>query len=221
MTNDRLEVFARDFAKKIQHLLNTTICTGINLNSVVRRPGTGIIAHKLQKKQLRSEPLPVRRGKGKPHCYLDLSYTFCWDETQEYPTVQSSFFALVAPDKERTLLCHLDYERDKADGYPEAHVQVHGDSPALNAWPAAQGRPLSKLHFPVGGRRYRPILEDVIEFLAAEKLVPALAPGAEEIIKAGREEFRVIQLRAAIRRDPDTALRALRDFGKIPRDGPP
>ena len=215
MAADRLQIFARDFAKKIQHLLNTTICTGATINSVVSKPGTVIVAHGLRKQQLASEPLPVRRGRGKPHCYLDLSYTFCWDESQEYPAVQSSFFGIYAPDKARTALCHFDYERDKTGGYPEAHIQVYAKAPALDLLPQANGKPLSKFHFPVGGRRYRPLLEDVIEFLAVEGLVPELPRGADEVIQAGREEFGLTQLRAAMRRDPEIATQALREWGLI------
>jgi GNAT superfamily N-acetyltransferase len=218
VASDRLEFFARDFAKTIQHLLNSTICTGATINSVVGKPGTVVVAHKLRKKLLESEPLPVRRGRGKPHCYLDLSYSFCWDETRDYPAVESSFLAVRAPDSDRTVLCHFDYERGKTGGYPEAHVQIYGQAPALAVLPRAQGRPLGKYHFPVGGRRYRPILEDVIEFLVAEGLVPELPDGAAEVIQEGRDAFHRTQLRAAIRRDPDIAIQALREWGLTPTE---
>ena len=43
------------------------------------------------------------------------------------------------------------------------------------------GRPLvtdlSKLHFPSGGRRFRPTIEDFIEFLAQETLIPTPKAG--------------------------------------------
>lgn len=43
---------------------------------------------------------------------------------------------------------------------------------------------MQRLHFPVGGRRFRPILEDVIEFLIAEKLAEPRARWADAL---GRE----------------------------------
>lgn len=214
MPNDHLQRPARDFAGKIQQLLNSTICSNVRINTVVSRPGTALIGHRLTRRRLLSEPIPVRRdGRAKPHCWLDLSYTLCLDDHPNYLAVQTSFFAVLAPDGDRTPLCHFDYERDKPDGYPEAHVQVYGRSLALERWRLADGRGLEKLHFPTGGRRFRPTLEDVVDFLAAERLVPPLTDAGRHAVEAGREEFRRIQLRAAIRRDMETARQAVSDFG--------
>ncbi len=62
----------------------------------------------------------------------------------------------------------------------------------------------------MGSRRYRPTLEDFIEFLILEGLTEARA-GWREVLDAGRDAYRRVQLRAAIRRDPLTALGAIRD----------
>jgi hypothetical protein len=73
--------------------------------------------------------------------------------------VGAGYVGIYAHDSDRTLLCHVDYERNKKHGYPEAHLQVEGDSAALSAWRLTDGtkdRALRDLHFPVGGRRYRP-----------------------------------------------------------------
>jgi hypothetical protein len=76
---------------------------------------------------------------------------------------------------------HYDCDRDKGDGYPEAHLHVCAEP---SGWPApcsatrGDERPFeSALHFPVGGRRYRPALEDLIEFLIVEQIAEA-RPGA-------------------------------------------
>jgi hypothetical protein len=74
-------------------------------------------------------------------------------------------------------------------------------------------RPLHDLHFPVGVRRHRPALEDVIEFLTAEKLAKP-RDGWEKVLYASRDDFRRRQLRAAIRRDVATARQAVRDFDR-------
>lgn len=108
----------------------------------------------------------------------------------------------------------MDYERNKAHGYPEAHLQVGGECAALRAWRLTNGttdRALHDLHFPVGGRRYRPALEDVIEFLVVERLAEA-RPGWKKVLDQSREDFRKLQLRAAIRRDLETATQAVKDF---------
>jgi hypothetical protein len=64
----------------------------------------------------------------------------------------------------------------------------------------------------IGGRRNRPSLEDLIEFVVAEGL-GAPRDGWEDRVREGRERFRVRQLRAAIRRDPETVVEYLRQHG--------
>jgi hypothetical protein len=64
------------------------------------------------------------------------------------------------------------------------------------------------------GRRFRPILEDVIEFLVSEGLVDP-RPGWLDAVEDGRRAFLRKQLRAAIRREPDIALEALKEFGEL------
>jgi len=194
----------------IQRVLNTTICDGPTITAVVNRTRTEVrVGHGLTKKNpVETQRFRVRRGGGKTWCWLNLSYRLCLDNEQQYLTVTSSFIGVYAADEDRSCLCHFDYERDKAD-YPEAHLQVFGDSLALAEWGGrAQDRGLHRLHFPVGGRRYRPILEDVIEFLVSEKLATA-KDGWNDVVQEGRKTFQRLQLRAAIRRDPETARQML------------
>ena len=112
---------------------------------------------------------------------------------------------------------HYDYERGKHK-YPEAHLQVDASGEAWDILCRPRGlsnRPLRRLHFPVGGRRYRPTLEDLIAFLITEDLADH-HPGAWEHIEAGREDFRKRQLRAAVRRNPEDALSILRELNLLP-----
>jgi hypothetical protein len=148
-------------------------------------------------------PFPLRIDDKKPRAWMDLSYQVRMDTEGQYLTVHSSYCGIFADADLQECLCHFDFERDK-DQYTAAHVQVHGDSPALqklNRGPDAR-RPLEKLHFPVGGKRFRPCLEDIIEFLVAERLVEA-RDGHEEILEDGRARFHRRQLRAAMRRHPE------------------
>lgn len=73
-------------------------------------------------------------------------------------------------------------------------------------------RELHRFHLPVGGRRYRPSVEDVIEFLAVEGLVETRT-GWEDQVRVRRGEWYRVQLMAAVRRDPDTAAGQLRQLG--------
>ena len=210
---DRLPGLARDFAATIQRVLNTTVCCNIRITTITALdPGVVLVGYGLGKSSLRTSRFPVSCTPGKPRCWLDVAYRLRMDSTSTYLAVDASSFGIYAADDDAMCLCRFDYERGKED-YPEAHLQVCGTSAALAAWSGApQTRELERLHLPVGGRRFRPTLEDVVEFLVAEGLADGRS-GWQDVLCAEREAFRRIQLRAAIRRDPDTARQALKDFG--------
>jgi hypothetical protein len=137
-------------------------------------------------------------------------------DSDGYLTVeQSVYFLYTGPDAGHlTELLHYDYERDK-EGYPEAHIQVIATSEAWDTVLASSGKPkagVGKLHLPVGGRRFRPALEDLIEALIEEHILDG-APGWPRIINEHRDRFRRLQLRAAIRREPEVASVALQALG--------
>ena len=140
------------------------------------------------------------------------------DEQQRYLTVSKSSFGLyVDPDRER-MVFHYDYDREPLTAYPPAHVQVSGQADDLADLAARRGQPgkqLAHFHFPLGGRRFRPILEDVIEFLVVEDLADA-RPDWQDVIQEAREEWEAKQLRAAVRRNPDAAIEQLREDQLIP-----
>jgi len=157
--------------------------------------------------------LPLTTTGKAPKFYLGLTFRLEADEDRRYLMVTSSVIALSLDHELDQVLFHYDYERDKVDGYPEAHLQVCASS---DAWEQAgrrldgRQRMLERLHLPVGPRRFRPSVEDVIDFLITEQLVSPRDGWAEEI-RRGRERFRLKQLRAAIRRDPETAIAFLRE----------
>lgn len=129
-----------------------------------------------------------------------------------------SSMALLALDADLSKeLLHYDYERDKdkEQGFPEAHLQVCASS---EYWDAVAGdRPLSKMHLPVGpvgGRRFRPSLEDVVELLIVEGLVEA-RDGWQEALNETRRPFQELQLKAAVRKYPELAAEALRKIDWI------
>jgi hypothetical protein len=206
---------AADFAATIRDLLNATVCDGITLQAWLYKPEHMLVGYGLSKDSLEVQPFRLRVGQGRPHGWMEISYRLCLDAEGEYLTVVSSYVGIYAHDSDRSLLCHVDYERNKSHGYPEAHLQVDGQSDALAAWRLTDGtrdRELRDLHFPVGGRRYRPALEDVIEFLIVERLAKP-RPGWEKVLSSSRDDFRRRQLRAAIRRDPDTARQMVEELG--------
>lgn len=154
--------------------------------------------------------------------YLYAAYTLAADPEETYLTVVKSQYGLYVEDGLEGMVVHWDYEREPNHDYPAAHVQVNGECPhfdeltgrSRNAGRECPQRPLRDLHFPVGGRRFRPTLEDVVEFLIAEGIVDC-RPGALEVVQQHREMWEDRQLRAAVRRHPEIAMRQLREDGHI------
>jgi hypothetical protein len=73
---------------------------------------------------------------------------------------------------------------------------------------------MSSLHIPVGGSRFRPCLEDFIQFLICECKFDA-RPGWREQVETGRERWRRRQAATVVRDMPEEAARVLRDLGYI------
>lgn len=152
---------------------------------------------------------PLNRGPQGQRLWMLVSYRLAPDDEAHYLQVNSSVVALTADEDGTEELLHFDYERDKSDDYPEAHLQVVATSPAWDR--TTPNRSLGRLHLPVGGRRFRFTLEDVASFLLREKLVTP-SKGAASTIGEHRAELERNQLRAAIRRDPETARAFLEEL---------
>jgi len=110
--------------------------------------------------------VPLTLGRRDPSAWLWVAFVLGPDPEGEHLTAYKSGFALyVDPDRDRMML-HYDYERQPAHSYPPAHVQVHGAAPDLSDLSergSGQRKDLKDFHFPVGGRRYRPSIEDIVE----------------------------------------------------------
>ncbi|MFJ5151401.1 hypothetical protein ACIQCF_07395 [Streptomyces sp. NPDC088353] len=208
MISDKLRDRANRFAKEIQTLLNGSIASHVQIKAVALSKGDDrlfTLGHLLNKGSLTAQRFRLKPRAPGAELWMDVSFQLRLDAEREHLMVQQSFFGVFGSENAKRGLFHYDYERDKADGYPDAHLQVYGDSDlflALNDPRVDSGRSLAQLHFPVGGKRFRPCLEDVIEFLIVERLVEA-RDGYEKVLEAGREGFRRNQLLAAMRRDPD------------------
>lgn len=203
------------FASDLTALLNRTVCDGVRLNQVeILKPAGFQVGYLIKKTELTSKGIPLTLGRA-PKLFLGVSYHLAPDAEGHYLMVTTSMLGLFADAELDHALLHYDYERDKGDGYPEAHLQVCAESGLWAASMEACGRPglaLEKLHLPVGGRRYRPSLEDLIQLVASEGLCQARA-GWVEVLDESRADFMRKQLRAAVRRNPDDAIEALRGGG--------
>ena len=127
-------------------------------------------------------------------------------------------------------LVRYDFMEEVKSRIPAAHVQFHAPHPGLEeamrnggtATNRGKGvqRAMGKgkfpdaadLHFPVGGRRFRPSLEDLLEMLIVEFGITGV-PGWQTAIEESRATYRAMQLRAAVLDAPSEAVGALRNAG--------
>lgn len=207
-----LQSFALSFAQDCTHLLNGTVCNGIRLNVVfipnIPRAYIGFGITKTAPVNRTAVPLSIDAKA--PDFYLGFSMQLGVDSHGQFPMVFQSVMTLAtSPDSEP--IVHFDYERGKKDGYHEAHMQIDAECERWEDVRRRRGvtRPLAKLHFPAGGRRYRPTLEDFVRFLICEGMATP-RPGWEALVESGQTEFDRKQLKAAVRNDPDAAIEALK-----------
>lgn len=68
-------------------------------------------------------------GDGFPTLYFRPHFLLALDQWEsKYLTVESSVFLLVADEQMTDELLHIDFERGKGDGYPDAHLQILAES---------------------------------------------------------------------------------------------
>lgn len=213
MTKSRnLGVQARRFATTLQDLLNKTVCDYAQVSAVVQQNRLAIVGTRIV--DLTSQPVPTRSNT-RSKVWLDISCRLRFDEDEGlFLTVERSYCGVyVGRDGEQDLLLHYDYERDK-ERYAEAHVQVCARHESFEQYLRELGRGdhLDKVHLPVGGRRFRPALEDLIECLIVERLVVP-KPGWRPVLNETRKNYRLGQISAVVRRNPGTAIKELQRLG--------
>lgn len=214
-----LLIQAADFANgSLATLLNGTITKGIRISAALQQDGRCLVGYKVGKNNFIPGAIPVTTSKAQPCCYLDLMHTLFLTERHDL-AVATSRYALYLNAEDEEPLFHYDYERNK-ETYPVAHFQIAVES---EAWKEFFGRSdrsghmqVESLHLPVGGKRYRPSLEDLVEFLILEKFCePHGGYEAETwkpVVAQHREEFHRLQLAAAIYGDPETARATLAKY---------
>lgn len=136
------------------------------------------------------------------------------DSANRYLAVTHSKYSVRA-DVDRTPIIRYEYHRDM-DTAPNAHIHLHAHRGALSHLLSRSGHPtphdMSALHIPLGGSRFRPCLEDLLQFLVQECGFDS-CQGWRAHVEAGRERWRRSQVAAAARDIPDEAVRVLAELG--------
>lgn len=81
---------------------------------------------------------------------------------------------------------------------------------------------MSRIHFPTGGHRFRPTLEDVLQIIE-EEFGASPGPTWREVLHSNRVQWRRHQTGAAVRDCPSEAVRVLQELGytsQVPDGGP-
>lgn len=209
MVLDRLISQATEFASDVATLLNGTVADGAHVGVVFdSRTGHCRVATGISTREMKAKPVPLVIGRGKASAHLEVSHRLVLDHTGEHLADASSSYAVLVGRDEPVV--RFDYERDK-QGYPEAHIHVVA-SPT-HSLPSGV-KALQRLHLPVGPRRFRPALEDVIEFVVREGFATA-RQGWENVVAEHRAKWLRRQLMAAVRRDPEAALEQLKADGHL------
>jgi hypothetical protein len=161
---------------------------------------------------------------GEPTIGLDVRFRCTWDSAGQYLAVDTSSFKVYATGINDPLF-RVEYDRPSTSWPPGAHFHVHGHRNEI-AWLqrlSERGRPgektakmqaprMAEVHFPVGGHRMRPGLEDLL-WILAEELDIDLKPGGKQVLADAVKRWRERQLAAAVRDRPDVAARVLTDLG--------
>ncbi len=163
---------------------------------------------------------------GNPLFRLAARYYCELNQASTYLAVEKSTFTVFHFDRTEPIL-RYDFIRKPKGDVPSAHINMHTESAALIA--AMQdagsnrrtqrrrvaGAPTAaQLHLPLGGPRFRPALEDVLEMLVVELAIDC-ARGWRESLREGRSLWRDTQLRAAVADNTSAAVEALEELGFV------
>ena len=158
---------------------------------------------------------------------LKFKFSCTWDGHRKFLAVQDSEFHVLSEWDDDPLF-RYEFVKEPTGDIPVAHVQIHAHRDATAyamGYPGSGSRRarrrlkgsdkiphLSNLHFPLGGARFRPALEDILEMLIEEFGVQA-TEGWRRVVGDGREDWRILQLKSAVRDDLESAAQVLRDNG--------
>lgn len=225
-----LEEQASRFARELSDLSSAFIGRTLPFSSSILEDKVSITP---------DEPLPVRLA-GQILFAISVEYRCVFDRSGEYLRIDESRIKVFAGERTKgDPLFRYEYVNDQRSELPCAHLQVHAHRDQLMMAMAIaahsgthrrknlftgfpQTAQMSRLHFPLGGPRFRPGLEDVLQMLHTE-FGTEVGPTWPEQLERARSQYRRTQTAAVIRDCPSEAVRVLTDLGYTitpPDDGP-
>jgi len=206
---------AQDFAQEVQDLLDSVLPCPDNVPHEDRKVLVPFIDGRRYSVRVGDSLSKVTLTKDKaPVGYLRVIFWCTLDTSRTYLAVHKSTFELLE-FSDRQPIARLDYMRE-ASTAPAAHWNIHAERGTVSRMLSRTnpGHPgaLSALHFPVGGARMRPCLEDFLHFLIHEFKIDIM-PGALAVLSEGRERWRRRQIGTVVRDAPDEAIRVLTELG--------
>ena len=219
MQKTSLQDQARLFAQDLSDLLNGTVTDGISISATTfpNAPREVLLGCGVGRNKLTPQPIPLSRNRNKANVYLTYMHRCGLDDDDTHLATLISTMNLYTSEEisNESLLLGIDYTRDPKNDFPRAHLHVAGERNDLDAiylGSARKHRTLRQLHLPVGGSRYRPTLEDLLEFVILEEMATPRQEWKQAIAKH-RGRWQSLQLRAAVRNNPEEAAEELKAAG--------
>lgn len=236
MTSNRQEVAPSGTAdfERLQELVNEfnedltgaiRAFTGKEFNFKYKKIDSDRLMVRLEQQDQKAGIIPLTWNG---HLILGLRLIFkcSWDSTKSFLAVEQSSFAVYPEAKPNNEpLFRVEYDRSKSSR-PSSHFHVHAHRDEMTHLLGLTKKlsvennrkvkeyvskfpTLSKFHFPTGGHRFRPCLEDVLEVLRQEFRLDVDNCIWQSHLKNARLKWRRIQVAAVVRDSPQAAFDVL------------
>lgn len=155
-----------------------------------------------------------------PRMMLKIEFSMVMDDEEEHLTVQRSTYGLFVqpnPGRGPRPVYRIEYDRN-ARNKPPAHVHFHAESLEFGWIYGSAGQPMPRMdeiHFPVGGSRFRPTVEEMLQFLDREGIYSDWKDGWQTAVETSLREWEERQVRATVRRHRDIAVEQLRSMNFV------
>lgn len=230
---DRLSELVGNFTDSLSGTLSQFLGRTIAFQQSVNSPSGHI-------KVGPENPAVILTVKGRELFTLGADYRCYWDSKRQFLAVHKSTIKInLGPGLATEPLFRYEFIRTPDTDIPAAHLHVHAHRAQIAYGMAcatelgttrrqvggqtiAENADLKQLHFPLGGSRFRPCLEDILEMMRVEFGVDT-APGWRDALDKGRKDWHEVQTRAVVRDCPHAAIQTLEDLGYqviIPMEAP-